>query len=552
MPTFPAIMGCEWEIPFLYAPGNDFLSSANEILQSEDDEDDTPSGIVACIQSVMEEVCRKYDAVPFDPYDLYSSGSYCRLGRAYRDGGLIEISSLRYNDPYTLAKYIGVMHCAVGAAVRAVAERNGHEIHAAYAAVSDRHNTSSGVHANYLLNRKTFTPLFAPQKTKTTHTLDPAACNLISALICFKLLTGAGKKGREYLCRRRNNIRSFRSSPFFYQIDERADFIEYAVSRHSTNQRGIIHTRDEPHADSNLFARTHIINQNGNIAPVSTILAYGLPAVLLMAFEDKAFSLDWEFPNPVRALRIISRDIFFERVIRVWNRQDGRLEPKKPLDLLEDILQKLLRYCSDVSGIIPSWCEEVVRQALDIFGYLKREGPLGEASRKIDWCIKLALLSGKIRSCGLNPWDISSWQNEPLSSKLLNLDLEYHRLDKRNVLAILVNRGRIELGEKYIQLDPAVLLPDSPIWKEIYPNQTLDHLFLFCTQHPLLKKYFQVYNWDNLFFQDGDFAASLVFGDPRRFGRDELDALMAGNSDFSSFEKRLNFVRMLSAACHKN
>ena len=51
-----------------------------------------------------------------------------------------------------------------------------------------------------------------------------------------------------------------------------ADYIEVEVGLETTLKRGIINTRDEPHADADKYRRLHVIIGDANLAETSTYL----------------------------------------------------------------------------------------------------------------------------------------------------------------------------------------------------------------------------------------------------------------------------------------
>ena len=83
---------------------------------------------------------------------------------------------------------------------------------------------SFGCHENYLVRR------FVPLKTIEQE--------LLPFLITRQLFTGAGRMGEQG-----------------FQITQRADFLDEAVSSATTRSRPMVNTRDEPHADPAAFRR---------------------------------------------------------------------------------------------------------------------------------------------------------------------------------------------------------------------------------------------------------------------------------------------------------
>ncbi len=107
-----------------------------------------------------------------------------------------------------------------------------------YKDTSDRIENSYGCHENYLVSRKLFSEL-------TESESSPKAGQLISYLVARQIFTGSGGI----------NLRGKGIGKTFYQISQRADFINRLLALDTVIKRGIINLRDEPHADWRRFAR---------------------------------------------------------------------------------------------------------------------------------------------------------------------------------------------------------------------------------------------------------------------------------------------------------
>ena len=114
----------------------------------------------------------------------------------------------------------------------------------------DGKGASYGTHENYLCSRDTpfpaiitgLTPFFASRQ----------------------VFTGAGRVG----------IGPSGQTEGF-QLGQRSDYIEVEVGLETTLKRGIINTRDEPHADADKHRRLHVIIGDANLAEIATYLKLG-------------------------------------------------------------------------------------------------------------------------------------------------------------------------------------------------------------------------------------------------------------------------------------
>ena len=76
----------------------------------------------------------------------------------------------------------------------------------------------------------------------------------------------------------------------------------------------IINTRDEPHANAELFRRLHVIVGDSNMSEYATFLKVGACSILLQMLEEPGVVLrDMTLENPIRAIREISHDLTCRR-----------------------------------------------------------------------------------------------------------------------------------------------------------------------------------------------------------------------------------------------
>ena len=115
---------------------------------------------------------------------------------------------------------------------------------------SDGKGNSYGTHENYLVDRA------LPFASLVRH--------LLPWFVTRQVFTGAGKIGSE------NG-----AAAVDFQISQRADFFEEEVGLETTLKRPIVNTRDEPHADPQLYRRLHVIVGDANLCEVATFLKVG-------------------------------------------------------------------------------------------------------------------------------------------------------------------------------------------------------------------------------------------------------------------------------------
>ncbi|MCX2732806.1 depupylase/deamidase Dop [Saccharopolyspora sp. NFXS83] len=262
----------------------------------------------------------------------------------------------------------------------------------------DGKGASYGTHENYLMARDTpftsviagLTPFFASRQ-----------------VMCGSGRVGLGQAGEK---------------PGF-QLSQRSDYIEVEVGLETTLKRGIINTRDEPHADADKYRRLHVIIGDANLAETSTYLKVGTSALVLDMIEAGERFDDLKLADSVQAVHLISHDPTLRQTVEL---ADGR--KFTGLDLQREYHERAARHVAAHGGdqaakdVLATWGE-----VLDLLG-----GDPMDCADRLDWPAKLRLLEN-YRTRGNLGW---------ASPKLHMIDLQYSdvRLDK-GLYNRLVARG---------------------------------------------------------------------------------------------------------------
>lgn len=198
-----------------------------------------------------------------------------------------------------------------------------------------------------------------------------------------------------------------------FQLSQRADYIEVEVGLETTLKRGIINTRDEPHADADKYRRLHVIIGDANLAETSTFLKVGATSLVLDLIESGADLSDLALARPVHAVHVISRDPSLRATVAL---ADGR-------ELTGLALQRI--YLDRVAELVASrdpdpQADQVLQVWAKVLDLLERD-PM-ECADLLDWPAKLRLLEGFRQRENL------SWS----APRLHLVDLQYSdvRLDK--------------------------------------------------------------------------------------------------------------------------
>ncbi len=264
---------------------------------------------------------------------------------------------------------------------------------------TDSAGNSYGCHENYLVGRQ----------GDFQRLID----TLIPFFVTRQVFSGAGK----VLQTARGTV---------YCLAQRAEHIWEGISSATTRSRPIINTRDEPHADAELYRRLHVIAGDSNMSEYVTYVKIGTTAALLQMLEDDVVFRDLTLENPIRAIREISHDISCTRRVRLANGRE-----LTALDVQWEYLERAMRY-SRTSGFPPE-----VDRAVGMWEYLLtglEKDPMS-LHRELDWVAKYRLIEAYMERDGL-----------ALSSpKVAFLDLAYHDVSRERGLYHILNRsGRME------------------------------------------------------------------------------------------------------------
>lgn len=123
----------------------------------------------------------------------------------------------------------------------------------------DSQGHSFGCHENYLLRRQV--PLSSIER------------ELIPFLVTRTLFTGAGRVVEDA------------HHEFGFELAQRAEFLDDAISSATTRVRPMVNTRDEPHADSDIFRRLHVIVGDSNRSQIATWMKLATTHLVLCVIE---------------------------------------------------------------------------------------------------------------------------------------------------------------------------------------------------------------------------------------------------------------------------
>ncbi|MBA4147718.1 MAG: proteasome accessory factor PafA2 family protein [Verrucomicrobia bacterium] len=251
---------------------------------------------------------------------------------------------------------------------------------------TDFRGHSYGCHENYLLPRS------LPWET--------LAQGIQAFLVTRQIFAGAGKFAVEAEDK-------FLSHHF--QISQRSDFFSELQSVDTMQRRPIVNTRDEPHANPEIYRRFHVIIGDANMSPFSTRLKVGATALVLEAmarFPQRTYP---RIADPLGALVAISRDPDFRwEVVLV----DAGIS--SAVTVQRKYIQAVRELC-DLSDPAKARTVEDWETVLNDL-----ETDYTRCRNRLDWVAKLMLIREFQSAENIAENDL--W--------LQSLDLEYHRLDR--------------------------------------------------------------------------------------------------------------------------
>jgi proteasome accessory factor A len=210
-----------------------------------------------------------------------------------------------------------------------------------------------------------------------------------------------------------------------FQISQRSDFFSELQSVDTMQRRPIVNTRDEPHANPNLFRRFHVILGDANMSPFSTRLKIGTTALVLEALARNPKRSYSVLADPLQALVAISRDGKFHWEVALQDKKTSTA-----LELQREYMDAVFDLC-DLSEPSKATIAADWKKVLEDL-----EADPMRCRDRLDWAAKLALIREfqAAQNVGANdPW-------------LQSLDLEYHRLDREKGLYYALEKAGSIVG----------------------------------------------------------------------------------------------------------
>ena len=326
---------------------------------------------------------------------------------------------------------------------------------------------SYGCHENYLVDRDDAFYYLAEQ--------------LIPFLVTRQIYTGAGKVFQT-------------QDGVHYCISQRAQHIYQKISGTTTNDRSIINTRDEPHADREKYRRLHVIVGDSNMSEYTNFVKIGSCTVVLQMIEDNYINKDFTLRNPVKAIKDISYDTTCKRRLRLDNGREY-----SPIEIQREYCEMAQKYVEQYP------VSDEIRDAVEMWQHVLDclDTDPDKLSGKVDWLIKRNMIESFIEKRG------SRWSDP----RIFMLDLQYHDVDPaRGLYHRLVAANMVQRLFSDQQIAEAAGSP---------PERTRAFFRGRCVD-----KYADAIvaaNWDSLVFDVGEDSLKRVpMMEPLRGGRDAV------------------------------
>jgi hypothetical protein len=350
------VMGTENEYATYSKHIQSSLTIANEIVDAYRGRTKKHVNLHPTHESIVSELSEKHESGKGDYSDerVREDGSYKGAGSIIENGGrlYVDMGHPEYCTPETTNARDALIWNRAGEKIVNEAAKSVGDIQI-FKDNSDGHGNSYGTHENYLMKR------FSEDDFKNV-----VVSGLLPFFVTRQIFIGAGKVGVEsqnvtsgrHYRRKCGNLESRNKDPFWdnferskrkleesldflstafldmpefteidfklrellakrktfgtpeiYQLSQRADFFDTILNIHTTSQRPLINTRDDPHANREKYFRLHVINGDANRCEVAGYLKLGTTSLVLDLIEDglvpKIFLAD-----PVKQNKSISRD----------------------------------------------------------------------------------------------------------------------------------------------------------------------------------------------------------------------------------------------------
>jgi proteasome accessory factor A len=223
-----------------------------------------------------------------------------------------------------------------------------------------------------------------------------------------------------------------------YQLSQRADHIIKAIASRVRFNRALINPKWDAFYNNGDTMRLHLLFGESNQMTYAFALKVGTTCLVLSLIEDHLVPERLRMPDPLSALREVSRDPNYKWIVEL---ADGNTIPA--IDLHREYLSAGQRYRGrdrETDWFLDNW--EATLDALE-----RDPMSLGD---KVDWVAKKQIAHQYLEHAGVQ------WGDDSLHS----IDLEYHNIDpSKSLFAALEEMGRVSKVVDDMQIAEAMSEP---------------------------------------------------------------------------------------------
>jgi Pup amidohydrolase len=212
----------------------------------------------------------------------------------------------------------------------------------------------------------------------------------------------------------------------FYELSQRASFIQCLVGPQTTYNRPLVNSRDEAlcgrftalGCPADRFARLHCIFYDSTLCPSSIVLRAGMMQILLCILESPETNADLKLmlEDPVATVSRWSRDLTLTAPARLLTG-----ETVTAIELQRRFFELAARFVEDggCEGAVPA-ARDILALWADTLDKLSR-GDLSALASRLDWVLKLQLLEHAMQQQPDLKWS---------SPAIKHLDFKYADLEE--------------------------------------------------------------------------------------------------------------------------
>jgi Pup amidohydrolase len=291
-----------------------------------------------------------------------------------------------------------------------------------------------------------------------------------------------------------------------FELSQRASFFKELIGLQTTYDRPIINTRDEPLAGDQFF-RFHVINGDANMSEYAGFLKLGTAGLVMDLFEE-GLTKDIELGNPIKTFHEVSRDLTFQKKYEIS--VGGEEDPLTAVDIQRvylDLAENNYRGRDDLTNQVLDLWDETLNM-------IEAGADSAILSRRLDWNIKKALIDDTMlaRNCGID------------DERIRNLDIKYHQVGEKGIFNMMQSQGHVDR-----------MLTDEQIVGRVFnpPENTRAWARGQLIKRGIVNKC----DWHRMLVGESD--TQLVFRNPLKGTRTELEAVFTGNPDNINLIKQL-------------